>query len=299
MKHLLFALLATTLWLPGFSHAQNEHAPDSQAADNAAPTWDAALNAAISERSEEQRARDVYRHPAATLAFFQVEPGMTVAEVLPGGGWYTRILANYLGADGTLYGVNYADDMWPLLSYATEEWIAQRIAATAAFPEQVAGFTDNGIATAGFTFKSVPEEAEGQVDRVLLIRALHNLSRFEEQAGTLTQAMQAIHKMLKDDGLVGVVQHRAPESVSDASAAGERGYLKQSAVVEQFEQAGFELVASSEINANAADQPGEEGIVWRLPPSLRGSEDNAELREAMLAIGESDRMTLLFRKARK
>jgi len=287
MKHLLSALLAIALMHTGFSHAQS----------NDAPAWDAALEAAISQRSDEQRARDAYRHPAATLAFFQVEPGMTVAEVLPGGGWYTRILANYLGSDGTLYGVNYADDMWPLLSYASEEWIAQRIAATAAFPDQVAEFTDNGIQAAGFTFKTVPEKATGEVDRVLLIRALHNLSRFESEAGTFTQAMQAIHSMLKDNGMVGVVQHRAPESVSDASAAGERGYLKQSAVIAQFEEAGFELVASSEINANPADQPGEEGIVWRLPPSLRTSGDNPELREAMLAVGESDRMTLLFRKA--
>ena len=303
MKHLLCGLLTTTLLsLPGVALAESGPAPSGPAPSGHAqgeslPAWTAALEAAISNRSAEERARDAYRHPGATLALFRVEPGMTVAEVLPGGGWYTNILANYLGPKGTLYGVNYADDMWPLLSYATQEWIAKRIAATAAFPQQVAGFTDNGIAAAGFTFKTVPEAAAGKVDRVLLIRALHNLSRFEAQAGTLTQALQAIHRMLKDDGLVGVVQHRAPESVSDASASGERGYLKESAVIAAFEKAGFELVASSEINANPADEPGEEAIVWRLPPSLRGSEDNPEQREAMLAIGETDRMTLLFRKA--
>ena len=103
--------------------------------------------------------------------------------------------------------------------------------------------------------------------------------------------------MLKDGGLVGVVQHRAPESASDEWANGSRGYLKQSAVIAMFEDAGFQLVARSEINANPKDQPGEEDIVWRLPPSLRTSQENPELREAMLAIGESDRMTLLFRKA--
>jgi predicted methyltransferase len=109
--------------------------------------------------------------------------------------------------------------------------------------------------------------------------------------------MAAIRGMLKADGLVGVVQHRAPESATDEWADGNNGYLKQSAVIDLFEKAGFELVASSEINANPRDKPGPEDDVWRLPPSLRTSKDNPELRDAMLAIGESDRMTLLFRKA--
>ena len=85
--------------------------------------------------------------------------------------------------------------------------------------------------------------------------------------------------MLKDDGLVGVVQHRAPESASDEWADGNRGYLKQSAVIAMFEEAGFQLVASSEINANPKDKPGADDIVWRLPPSLRGSKDDPELRQ--------------------
>ena len=251
----------------------------------------------IASRSAEDRARDGARHPGETLDFFNVEPGMTVAEVLPGGGWYTRILANYLGGNGALYGVNYVDSMWSLFSFASEDWVASRIAGTAKFPEQVAEFTDNGIRARGFTFDTLPPKVVGMVDRVLMIRALHNLNRFEKQAGTRAQALSAVRNMLKDGGLVGVVQHRAPESASDEWADGSRGYLKQSAVIAMFEDAGFQLVARSEINANPKDQPGEEDIVWRLPPSLRTSQENPELREAMLAIGESDRMTLLFRKA--
>ncbi|MAT91944.1 MAG: methyltransferase [Halioglobus sp.] len=254
------------------------------------------LEQVIAARSAEDRARDPYRHPLQTLMFFRVEPGMSVAEVLPGGGWYTRILAPYLGADGTLVGVNYPDSLWPHFG-RPEEWMAQRIAATAQFPQQVASYTDNGITALGATFTTLPADMAGQVDRVLMIRALHNLNRFEQQTGARSQALSAIHEMLADDGLVGVVQHRAPESVSDANAAGQRGYLKQSAVIAMFEQAGFELVDSAEINANPQDQPGEDLIVWRLPPSLAGSANNPQQREAMLAIGESDRMTLLFRKA--
>lgn len=256
-----------------------------------------ALTQVIDSRSVEEQTRDGARHPAQTLTFFRVEPGMTVAEALPGGGWYTRILANYLGDDATLYGVNYPDHLWPMFSFATDEWTASRIASTAAFSELVAGFTDNGIKAEGFTFDTVPPEVAGTVDRVLMIRALHNLNRFEDQAGTRSQALVSVKGMLKDDGLVGVVQHRAPAAADAATADGSRGYLREADVISMFEEAGFELVASSEINANPKDQPGPEDIVWRLPPSLRTSADDPELRAAMTAIGESDRMTLLFRKA--
>lgn len=255
------------------------------------------LTRVIESRNAEDRARDPARHPAQTLSFFQLEPGMVVAEALPGGGWYTTILANYLGSDGTLYGVNYVDRMWPMFSFATDEWTASRIASTAKFDDMVDGLTDNGIETGGFTFSTVPSEAVGTIDRVLLIRALHNLNRFEEQAGTRSQALAAIYSMLKPDGMVGVVQHRLRDVSADAASDGSRGYLLEAEVVSMFEEAGFELVASSEINANLNDKPGPEDTVWRLPPTLRVADDDAGMKAAMQAIGESDRMTLLFRKA--
>lgn len=292
MLNLRTCLLATTLFLPAFI-------PTAYADDDADTNADnnAALIEVIAARSDEEKARDVYRHPLETLTFFQVEPGMTVVEGLPGGGWYTRILANYLGADGTLYGVNYPDRMWPLVRPGDAEWAAQRIAATTNFPAEVATYTDNGITAQGFTFETVPPELAGTVDRVLLIRALHNLHRFEADAQTFSEALAGIRTMLKDDGLVGVVQHRAPASASAEWAAGNRGYLHQAAVIEMFEEAGFELVAESELNANPLDQPAGDDSVWRLPPSLRGNENDAKMQAEMLAIGETDRMTLLFRKA--
>ncbi len=258
-----------------------------------------ALVQAVEARSEEQRARDAARHPVETLTFFKVEPGMTVAEGLPGKGWYSNILANYLGGDGTLYGLNYAERVWSLFPNRSDEWRKSHSDATDEFSGIVANFTDNGIKARGYTFNTLSPKAFGAVDRVLMIRALHNLNRFEASAGTLSQSLTSIRGMLKDDGLVGVVQHRLPESAGDEGADGSRGYLKQSTVVAAFEAAGFELVAESEINANPKDKPAQGDIVWRLPPSLSGSKDNPEKRAAMLAIGESDRMTLLFRKAAK
>ncbi|MDG2045756.1 MAG: methyltransferase [Halioglobus sp.] len=254
------------------------------------------LNTVLAARSDEDKARDGARQPLETLNFFQVKPGMTIAEALPGGGWYTRILANYLGPQGTLYGVNYPDSLWALLSYASPEFIAKRIASTKDFAAKVATFTDNGITAEGFTFDTVPTRVEGTVDRVLLIRALHNLNRFQPEAGTRAQALAATHAMLKNDGLVGVVQHRAPASADEEWASGSRGYLSQPAVIAMFEEAGFALIAQSEINANPMDQPSGEDSVWRLAPSLRSNIDD-EQSEAMAAIGESDRMTLLFSKS--
>ncbi|MFT5710386.1 MAG: putative methyltransferase [Halioglobus sp.] len=255
------------------------------------------LDRVITGRSTTDQDRDVARHPAKTLGFFQVEKGMTVAEALPEGGWYTRILAPYLGAKGTLYGVNYMEEIWPLFGFMDKEAIEKHVATTNEFPGLVKEITDNGITVKSFTFSTVPEDAYGTVDRVLIIRALHNLNRFESSIGSRSQALAAVRVLLKKDGLVGVVQHRLAESADDAGADGSRGYLKQSAVIAMFKQAGFELLASSEINANSKDKPGPKDIVWRLPPSLSGAQDTPEAKAAMLAIGESDRMTLLFKKA--
>ena len=278
------ALLAC--WLTAPVNAQTSSADTAETLDRV-----------ISHRSSTDQARDAARHPAKTLRFFQVEKGMTVAEALPGGGWYTRILAPYLGAEGAIYGINYMDEVWPQFGFMDEKAIAKRVAATNEFPGLVKDITDNGITVEGFTFSTVPEDTYGTVDRVLIIRALHNLNRFEPAIGSLSQALSSVRVLLKKEGLVGVVQHRLAEAADDAGADGSRGYLKQSAVIAAFEQAGFELLASSEINANPKDKPGPQDIVWRLPPSLNDAQDKPELKAAMQAIGESDRMTLLFKKA--
>ena len=254
------------------------------------------LQGIVLDRDAEDRARDKFRSPVQTISFFHVEPGMKVAEALPGAGWYSKILAQYLGSNGALHGINYNDDMWAMFGFFTDERISEMASRTDKFPALIEGFTDNGIAVSGFTFATAPSDAKGTLDRVLFVRALHNLNRFEEKAGTRTEALKVAYDLLKPNGLVGVVQHRAPESASDDWANGSRGYLKQSAVIKAFEAAGFELVMTSEVNANANDQPGPDDNVWRLLPGLNGSGDDREKRAQMSAIGESDRMTLLFKK---
>ncbi len=251
-----------------------------------------ALSAALDAQSDEHKARYDNRNPGATLEFFGVEPGMTVAEAIPGGGWYTKILVDYLGSEGAVYGVNYQDSVWASFGFP-EERVKQRIEATDAFPGQVAQWTDNGIAAEGFTFAGAPEATVGTADVVLFIRALHNLHRFKD-TGVLDEAITTAHDLLKPGGIVGVVQHRAPENAPDEWATGRAGYLKPSLVIAMFTQAGFTFDGTSEVNANPNDNPTTDNVVWRLPPTYSGGE---ETKAAMDAIGESDRMTLRFKKA--
>jgi len=131
---------------------------------------------------------------------------------------------------------------------------------------------------------------------VLLIRALHNLARFESQGGFLTSALQTLFDVLRPGGIVGVVQHQARDDMPDAWANGENGYLKKDFVVAKMQAAGFELIGASDINQNEMDQPSETDIVWRLAPTLATSREDPELRARIQTIGESNRMTLKFRK---
>ena len=260
------------------------------------------LASLLAAQPEEVQARYQYRHPQETLAFFGIAPGMTVVEGLPGGGWYTKILLPYLGQEGHLIGADYAREMWPLFEFfdgeikkaeflkAKETWVVDWVAEA----KEWAG--ENGAPVSAFVFGSMPEEVRGKADAVLLIRALHNLALFEDEGGFLTVALQNAYDALKSGGIVAVVQHSARDNMSDDWASGENGYLKRDFVIKQMEEAGFEFEASTEINANEKDQPTEEDDVWRLPPALDISEEDPELQAKMEAIGESNRMTLRFRK---
>ena len=137
----------------------------------------------------------------------------------------------------------------------------------------------------GYTIDNIPDEEDGQADAVLFIRAMHHLFRFDEPL--VDAALAEVFDVLAPGGVVGVVQHRAPEDADAEFATGGNGYLKQSDVIAAFERAGFVLEESSEINANPNDPA--DSFVWRLPPSTTDNPDT-------LAIGESDRMTLRFRK---
>lgn len=256
------------------------------------------LERVLETQSDESKARFDARHPKETLDFFGIQPRMKIAEVLPGGGWYSKIILPYIGDQGSLSGIDYSLDMWSKFGgFANAEFLENKKTWPSEWTENAQEWRGGSKAKIdAYTFSTIPDSQSGQLDAVLFIRAMHNLHRFENDGGFLTQAMESTYKTLKPGGIVGIVQHRAPEGHSDEWANGSNGYLKQSRVIDIMKQAGFEFVGASEINANPKDKPSEEDFVWRLPPSLGSSADNPELRTQMQAIGESDRMTLRFKK---
>lgn len=295
-KYIVLLLAVTLAACQPATESQSDSAAEKAAAAESAKK-DTRLAAVLDAQPEDVRARYQYRHPKETLEFFGIEPGMIVVEGLPGRGWYTKVLLPYLGKDGHLIGATYAMDMWPNFAFANAEFLKTQSTWTTDWPVSAEEWRDQDSATvAAFNFGAMPESWAGTADVVFLARVLHNLANFEDEGGFLSEAMADVFATLKPGGMLGIVQHQARDDMSDEFADGSHGYLKKSFVIAVAEQAGFEFSAESAINENPKDQPGEEDVVWRLPPSFGTSQDNPELKAEMEAIGESNRMTLKFRK---
>jgi predicted methyltransferase len=236
-------------------------------------------------RSEANKARDQYRHPAETLAFFGIEDGMTVMEIWPGGGWYSEILAPAMRDHGKLILATWDPQVegQPAYRYKLPKKMEEDFALHPEVYDQVT-----------FEYFSPPDSASlgeaGSVDVVLTFRNTHGWIG----AGQAQEVFNEFARVLKPGGILGVVQHRA-EDGADPMVSAKSGYVSEAAVKEIAANAGFEFEASSEINANPADTKDYENGVWTLPPSYQlGDVD----KEKYAAIGESDRMTLRFRKPR-
>jgi predicted methyltransferase len=246
---------------------------------------EAVLDLALAHpRREADRARDEWRRPAEMLSFFRVRPGMTVVDYMPSGGWWTRILVPYLGEEGRYIGLN------PDVSNASDQLKRYFSGMAGTFPAKAAEWT--GVPSdriAAYNTDGLPAALDGTVDRLLIFRGMHNLKRND----MLDRELRAAHRLLKPDGLLGIEQHRAKADAPDAYVDGSKGYLRERDVIAMLEERGFELVAKSEMNANPRDTADYPDGVWTLPPNLRLGEKD---RDRYVAIGESDRMTLLFRK---
>jgi predicted methyltransferase len=240
------------------------------------------------EHRGDNQKRDVYRHPKETLEFFGVERNMTVAELWPGGGWYTQILGPYLRDEGKL--------IVTLMPLDHERYGA----GAKKFKDGIEAAPDLYGDVTFAPAPTKPEDAfvlapEGTVDVVLTFRNSHGW----HNNGLTDLIYGAAFKALKPGGIFGIVQHRAAEG-ADPAVTAKQGYLPQAFVIEQAQKAGFELVEASEINANPKDTKDYPQGVWALPPSLDGVDDNTpqsdEDKAKHTEIGESDRMTLKFRK---
>lgn len=258
-------------------------------AQSATAAATAALDAAIAgtHRSEANRARDRYRHPKETLAFFGLRPDMTVVEIWPGGGWYTDVLAPALANGGKLYAAQYGSK--PPYPYQQREMDALAAKMRAA-PDLYRAVTLTAMDLFAAEIEIAPP---GTADLVVTFRNVHNW--FADGYGPQNAAelaFAAMFKALKAGGVLGVVDHRWPDPKTEDPKAG-NGYVSEQRVIALAERAGFRLAASSDVNGNPLDTHDHPQGVWTLPPDLAlGEQDRAKY----VAIGESDRLTLKFVK---
>jgi len=284
MKHtrqnpLLVLALATAL--SGPAALADSHGGDST---------DARLRAAITgeHRSAEKRARDAYRNPYETLTFFGLREDMTVLEINATGGWYTEIIAPVVADSGKYFATMWAPDTseWAKGAYnALEELIdADR---------ELYGDAEV-VSISGDNFRPIEP---GSADLVLTFRNIHNWMT----SGSIHDMLEMMYVSAKPGGHLGIVEHRGNPLIRQDPRA-ESGYVNEGYTIKLAEEAGWQLVATSDINNNPMDDKDYEKRVWRLPPTLRylALEGWPEVDEAQrirsLAIGESDRFTLLFVK---
>lgn len=282
MKSLLLCAFCTAALLAGPAMAAQDQPTDVLVPPTSASDYTAAqLDQVIAGdwRPAAQRARDVYRHPKATLEFFELRPDQTVIEITPGGGWYAQILAPLLRDNGHYI----AAEPKPA---AGAEARSDDSALRKLFAAHPAQFDHASIVT--FDPQAPVLGPPDSADRVLTFRNVHNWA----MTGTAPAMFKAFFAVLKPGGVLGVVDHRADDgAVLDQVKAS--GYLPVDYVVKLATDAGFVLDARSAINANPKDDHDHPKGVWTLPPTLAlGDKDKGKYE----AIGESDRMTLRFVK---
>ena len=233
-------------------------------------------------RSEENKSRDIDRHPKETLEFFGITEEMTVVEVWPSAGWYTEIIAPYLNDSGQYISASF--DINSDRDYFKR--MAQLFLSKLNEHSELYGNADHGIFELPDRIKITEP---GTVDMVLTFRNIHNwMARGQEKI-----AMQAFFEVLKPGGKLGVVEHRGnPAIAQDPKATS--GYVNEAFMIELAESVGFVLEASSEINANPKDSKDHREGVWTLPPTYESLNDDEKI--VFSNIGESDRFTLKFSK---
>ena len=235
---------------------------------------DAVIN---DERSAKNIVRDKYRHPIETLKFFQIKSNMTVIELSPGSGWYTEILSKYLYEEGKLIAAAYNPSVSDYAKRSRE-----------AYEKKLKSKISYNKVEVVDLFSKLSDDAT--IDAVLTFRNIHNW--IDEDTKNLRKIFEQSYSALKPGGIFGMVEHRAKPGTSLEDMR-KSGYVTEELTINLAKEVGFILSAKSNINANIKDTKDHPAGVWSLPPTLYLKDKN---REKFIEIGETDRMTLLFRK---
>ena len=275
-------LLVPVLCIVAVLHAGGALAGTSKAVQDA-------LQKAIDgpQRTPAYAKRDRDRHPLQTLEFFGIRPDVTVVEVLPGGGWYTEILAPFLHDQGHLI------EATPPISSPNS--FSRKMAVKYKAKLDVDPAVYGRVTMVPFEPPSyMGLGAPDSVDMIVTFRNIHDFM-YANVHGAVSdmialQFFRSAYRALRPGGILGVVAHRAPANMLVANSV-KLGRLPQNYVVSLAQRAGFRLAGTSDINANPKD-PGTDPV-WYLPPML--SQDQKD-RARYEAIGEGDDMTLRFEK---
>jgi predicted methyltransferase len=282
------ALALSPLTVTAHDHGDKAKAADPALTEVVAGDW----------RGAEAKARDQYRHPVESLTFWGLQPGMAILEIQPGGAsWWTEILAPYAKRTGGAFAATGADLANPNLSEGARK-------SRAAFEERYGSKPDVygkiEIVNWGAVSRTLPEN---KYDFILTARSIHGW--MQDKPGTVEATFGEFYKALKPGGVLAVEQHRANPLPAGAEEKPGTGYVSEAYVISVAEGAGFKLAAKSEVNANPKDTKDHPFGVWTLPPTLRSTaygsgqpDDPGFDHSKYLAIGESDRMTLKFVKAK-
>jgi predicted methyltransferase len=212
-------------------------------------------------RTEAETARDANRLPVKTLEFFGLRDDMKVVELLPGGGWYTKLLAPTLAENGLLY-----------IAYGTSR-IATKLKDQPGFEKMKVTGEGAQLGRAEgsrFYFATDTDLGVKNADMVLTFRNYHNFDEVSRAA-----INNSVFKALKRGGTYGVVDHtrRHMEGLNDEN----RRRFDPVEAIKEIQAAGFELVDFSDLHYRADD----------------------ELRYEVgrkTVTGNTDRWTLKFRK---
>ena len=226
----------------------------------------ASIASAVAQASRPDAAReqDAARKPVETLAFLGLAPGMDAADLIPGGGYWSEIMAHVVGADGSVTALQ------PEQFYGGEK----AAAAWAAMNERAGGIT-----LVRYPFEAFSYQANS-FDFAIMNLNYHDLYWTSEQYNVpLTDPdkyVAALYDAMRPGGVVGIIDHVGKGT--DTRALVEKTHrIDPSVVRADFERAGFVFDGSSDILANPDDNH-EVGVF------------NAAVR------GKTDRFIYRFRK---